>query len=162
MTLLIDFPAATQDYLNTIRQAHFPKHKWKDDAHLTLMYQIHLPQEIIIKRLESIEIPELNISSDGVKAFTFGTAIKIAGNELIPFQRQLKKLFQHKLSKKDLHPYKPHVTVQLDVTAFKAQKTQEQLSNELIPFATQALGISLWIKNRKEQTCIWKSYTSTP
>lgn len=158
MTLLVDFAPNTQSYFDELRKQYFPKHKLKDNAHLTLLYQIHLPKEQIIARLATIDIPELLFTAQHIHPFPYGNSIKIESEALISLHQTLKKLFKGKLTKRDLVKYRPHITVQLDVTAFKAQQTFAQLQETFQPITDTALGISLWEKNKKSSECVWKNY----
>lgn len=158
MTIQVDLPADAQIYFDHIRNKYFPKHKLKDQAHLTLIYQIHLPAETIINKLNTLSIAPLELNAEKVKAFAYGNAIAINSPEIKALQKSLKKLFNYKIAKRDHIKYKPHITVQLDVTAFKAQQTFEAINQEFKPFTFSSPGISLWKKDNKEHICLWKSY----
>lgn len=155
MTLLLEISPELHGYLEMLRTAHFPKHKLKDTAHITLLYHIHLPKEKIIEKLEQLDIHKFDIKADKVIAFDRGNAIGISGEHLSGLHHDLKKLFKGKLTRRDLVKFKPHATIQLNVSAFKAQNTLKTLQENFAPKAGQAIGLSLWDKDRKKRVQVW-------
>ena len=56
----------------------------------------------------------------------------------------MQKKFDNHLLKKDRKKFKPHVTIQNKVTAYKAFKTHEFLNETFKPFTLMATGFSCW------------------
>lgn len=158
MTLLLDISPAAQSFFDGIRTRFFPKHKLKDAAHITLIYQMYDHPQRIIRQLESIQQAKFNVAIGGIQTFPNGNAIRLDAPELLALQLTLKKMFFKKIIKKDLVKYKPHITVQLGVTQFKAQTTASILQEELPAYSFEATGLSLWKKDGKTSELVHRIY----
>ena len=156
MTLLLDIAPEAQLYFDHLRQEFFPKHQLRDTAHLTLLYQIHERPEKTIEKLQSINSQPFQISATGLLPYTTGNAIRMESEQLQALHRTLKQTFKGRISRRDLVRYRPHITVQLHVTAFKAQRTLEALHQSCKPFSFSAQGMSLWLKDKKQAEQLWQ------
>jgi 2'-5' RNA ligase len=156
MTLQLDIDWSAQSFFDELRNRYFPKHKLKDAAHITLLYQIHESQERIIQKLSTLDYTAFEIQTAHIVPFANGNAIRLESVVLQALHQELKTLFRGKTTKRDLIKYKPHVTIQLHVTAFKAQQTLNILQSSFENFTFRATGMSLWHKNHKSFEKVWE------
>jgi len=156
MTIQLDLDSVSFQYYDALRTQLFPKHKLKDHAHITLLYQIHLEEREIIKRLENFDFHEFAMSVKKIKNYDTGNAINFDHKEVRILQNKLKAVFKNKLAKKDYFPYSPHLTLQLNVTNFKAQQTYQNLVlQENYPPIT-VKGISVWNKDKAKHVMVYQ------
>ena len=154
MTLLLDIDPEAQAYFDNLRQQFFPKHKLRDNAHITLLYQIHEAPEKVMDKLSAITFPQFSIRATGILPFSTGNAVRLESEALLELHATLKKTFRGRISRRDLVRYHPHLTIQLHVTAFKAQRTLKDLEGVFVPFEFAARGMSLWVKDKQESAMV--------
>jgi 2'-5' RNA ligase len=154
MTLELNIDASSLEYFNALRKQFFPKHKLKDEAHITLLYQIHDQLDNIKSLLDNIQQAPFDITINTVQQFPNGNAIQLESHELLVLHQKLKKLFYKKTSRRDLVKYRPHITVQLGVTNFKAIQTHKLLCDTIKYKTIKAMGMTLWDKNNGAPTIL--------
>lgn len=155
MTLLLDIAPEAQAYFDDLRQQFFPRHQLRDSAHITLLYQIRDSPEKVISKLDAITVPGFNVSAAGLIPYPTGNAIRLESEALNELHHVLKKTFKGRITRRDLVKYRPHITVQLHVTAFKAQRTLKELKEVFLPFEFASRGMSLWRKEKKDSELLW-------
>lgn len=161
MTLQFDIDTTSFEYYNKLRNTFFPKHKLKDEAHITLLYQIHLEESEIIRRLSAFDFHTFDMKCKQVKNYATGNALNFEYKDARILHNKLKSIFKNKLTKKDYFPFTPHLTIQLNVTNFKAQQTHQQLIATFDFPAISVIGISLWDKDKAKHKCIYQKAFQT-
>ncbi len=143
VTLLLD--EVSQSFFDTQRKEYFPAFANFTNAHLTLFHC--LPnRDLVIETLSSKAKKTTTFSIDitsivNKKSFN---GYGISSKTLSALHTDLQNEFTDMLSKKDLKPIWPHITIQNKTTAYKAEKTFTLLQESFSPFTAHALGMSCW------------------
>ena len=74
-----------------------------------------------------------------------GVAFTLQSRKLLNLHKGLQQQFTKFLIRKDRQVLWPHITVQNQVTANKAQKLFEELNANFKPFTISAIGLSTWL-----------------
>ena len=144
VTLKID--EASQQYFSDLRKAHYPSHVNYIDAHLTLFHRLPSDKTIITDTLAPLNKYEpLPIEVTGIRNMGKGVAFTLKSRKLFQLHKGLQKRFTKFLISKDRQILWPHITVQNQVTANKAQKLYDELNTNFKPFTITAIGISTWL-----------------
>lgn len=144
ITLLFD--SKSQLFLENIKAAYSQSFYKKKPAHITFCYRLYEAQTdlaLVHSFLKSNTSFEVNIASPIL--FPKGNAIKIRGKALITLHQNMLKQFGLAVSSKDRGKYyNPHLTLQRNVTAFKAQKTHESLLEMTHEVSLKVIGLQFW------------------
>lgn len=81
----------------------------------------------------------------GIRNMGKGVAFTLKSRKLLSLHKDLQQQFTKFLIRKDRQVLWPHITVQNQVTANKAQKLYEQLNADFKPLIITAVGISTWL-----------------
>lgn len=143
ITLLLD--ETSQQFFEEKRKTFFPTHANFTTAHLTLFHC--LPNNaFIFEKVKAItkNTNTFKMQATGILHQKKFNAYEITSDKLLELHKILQNDFIKMLSKKDVKPLKPHITIQNKTTVYKAQKTNQLLVENFIAFETQAIGISCW------------------
>ncbi|KAA5532092.1 2'-5' RNA ligase family protein [Taibaiella lutea] len=143
VTLELDKESKT--YFNSMRKNYFPNHANYLDAHLTLFHHLPSNNHFIMDTLQGfIHKPCFRLTVSHLVNFEKGIAFNLHSEELKELHTAMQEAFDPFLKKHDKKPLWPHITIQNNVTAFKAQRTLEILQQDFQPFEVVATGISVW------------------
>jgi len=146
MIVTLALEETARSYFNNLRREHFPAHSNYLEAHLTLFYRLPSDEPAIGDILQSLG-PSVPLWLDVTDVVCFGTgvAFSLAGEPLLALHRQLQQAFDPWLIRQDRQPLRPHITIQNKVTAFKAQRLQQELKATFVPFPVRATGWATWL-----------------
>lgn len=135
----------SQEYFNTQRKLYFPKHLNFMDAHITLFHKLPSNEIIIDKTLERLSYRKsFSIDITEIKNIGTGVAYMVDAPCLMQIHKEMQDAFTTMLIGKDKMKLCPHITVQNNVTAHKADVLQKFLCETFIPFSVTAVGFSSW------------------
>ena len=144
VTLALD--AASQRHFDRLREAHFPPHRNKLAAHVTLFH--HLPgvelADVEAALTRSADRPAFAVEVTAVASLGGGVAFTLSSGELHAVRQELAAAWAPMLTRQDSRPYWPHVTVQNKVSAEAARALLAQLEASFTPWAIGARGLRLW------------------
>ncbi len=132
-------------HLDGLRRAHFPPHRNRLPAHLTLFH--HLPPGIgeeLDRRLrrETRGIPAPQARITGTMSLGGGVAIRVESAGLGEIRAGLADAFRGMLVPQDSAGWRPHVTIQNKVTPAIARATQTLLEDEIRPRPLAIAGLA--------------------
>lgn len=143
MIVTLQLGEKAKSFFNPLRKQFFPGHINYLDAHLTLFYSLPSNEPQISMLLESFSNrKEMELYVSGIENFGKGVAYTINSTALQTLHLTLQEKISHFLKGKDLDPLKPHITVQNNVTAYKAKLLYEKLFSGFSPFMITATGFS--------------------
>lgn len=113
-------------------------------AHLTYFHAAP-NTEMFLDALKKIaSTPPILMETAAVLPFTNGMAYAANNEYLQHFHALLQQNFSNDLSGKDKKIWKPHITIQNKVTAFRAHKNYQELSLNFEPFSFRVEGFSIY------------------
>lgn len=141
------FGPADHDWLNGLRQAHFPPARNVIDAHLTLFH--HLPPSIegeLMRRMaaETRGRPAPAARVTGLRNLGGGTALGIASEGLVAIRATLADAFADMLVPQDRAGWRPHVTIQNKVTPAEAKALQASIGPAFDGRPVRIAGLATW------------------
>lgn len=137
---------SSQLFFDKLRTTHFPKHINYLKAHCTLFHKLPSSEALMTETLiETARRPSITMNISGIHNIGNGVIYKIDSTELLSVHQSLQRSFAAWLINQDRQSYKPHITIQNKVTAFKAAALYNELSKEFEPFTIKAVGISAWL-----------------
>lgn len=80
----------------------------------------------------------------GVYKLGNGVAYRVESPLLVQLHRRLQQLWQPQLTRQDLQPLRPHVTIQNKVPPAEAERLFAQLAPGFKPFSAWGTGLTLW------------------
>lgn len=146
MIITLELEETASTYFNNLRREHFPAHSNYLEAHLTLFHKLPSDEPAIADILQNLQPREpLWLGVDDVICFGNGVAFSLTSDRLLALHAQLQQAFDPWLIRQDRLPLRPHITIQNKVTAFKAQRLQQELKANFVPFPVRARGWSAWL-----------------
>ena len=143
ITVRIEDPA--QSFFDEKRNAYFPRHCNYVPAHLTFFHAAPNNISFIDSLKEAANQPENMLEANAVMPFENGMAYAVQNEHLQALHADLQEKFIDQLSGKDKKIWKPHITIQNKVTAFKALKTYKELSGNFKPYSFKAEGFNGYV-----------------
>jgi hypothetical protein len=147
VTLRMD--EASFSYFDAMRREHFPPHRNKIPAHITLFHA--LPGEEItsvttIMHAHAREARPFAMETCGIWLLNGGgVAYLIESPEAVALHASLQKIWYDRLKPQDKQRgLKPHVTVQNREAPETAKSLYRKLTEEFAPRTIVALGMDLW------------------
>ena len=135
------FDPADQQWLNALRQTHFPPERNQLPAHLTLFH--HLPPSLeqeLRHRLATIARQSRPAAQTaGIVNLGRGVAIAIDSPDLKAIRSDLADAFGGALTPQDAAGWRPHVTIQNKVAPHEAKALQAMLTQD---FRRRRVGIA--------------------
>jgi 2'-5' RNA ligase len=134
-------------WFDDLRRAHFPSHRNRAPAHLTLFHA--LPGEQAPAILETLEGAcrrrrPLRLEVRGPWSLGRGVAYRLASSDLDTLRSDLANAFQAWLTAQDRAPFRPHITIQNKAEPADARALLERLQMEFEPFDILAEGLLVW------------------
>jgi 2'-5' RNA ligase len=144
LILTLQLDQLTQAFYENLRRHYFPPHRNLIPAHVTLFHQ--LPDEPDTHRTLS-ELAEntalFDFTEPQARSIGRGVAVFLRAEAAIELHAALSARLDAHLIAQDRQRFQPHIVVQNKVDAETAQRTLQQLCDEVFP-APHALGLSLW------------------
>ena len=134
-------------WFEDLRQSHFPRHRNKVPAHLTLFHALPGENEReVVQTLKAACLSRrpLPVNVVGPWSLGRGVAYRLASPELESLRRELAEAFSPWLTRQDQASYRPHITVQNKAEPAEARELLEHLQLEFEPFEIFAEGLLLW------------------
>lgn len=135
------------DWFQDLRQTHFPPHRNRIPAHLTLFHALPGDQEqAVIRTLEAVchKRSPVTVAVRGPWSLGRGVAYRLSSPGLEAIRSDLVTAFRPWLTRQDQAPFRPHITVQNKVEPAEAARLLETLQQEFEPFDIQVEGLLLW------------------
>ena len=145
VTLQLD--AASHDYFDGLRAAHFPAAINHLKAHVTLFHNLPGAEErAILESLarEAARRAPFALKVAGLMKLGRGTAFRLESEALLSLRASLAAAFDPWLTRQDREKFRPHVTVQNKVSPAQAGALFDHLSDRFSPFEAVAEGLQLW------------------
>jgi 2'-5' RNA ligase len=145
LTLEMDGESFAQ--LDQLRRRHYPPERNLVPAHATLFHR--LPGEhareirALLARVAAGRKP-MDVAVAGVKAMERGVAVLLHSPQLFALRDELAAEWWPWLSPEDRSGFQPHVTIQNNVSAGEALRTQKSVAAELRLSRIRGLGLHLW------------------
>jgi len=134
-------------WFEDLRQSHFPRHRNKVSAHLTLFHALPGEQERAVaqtlKEACHLRRPfQLDVRSPW--SLGRGVAYRLGSPDLERLRHELAETFSPWLTRQDQAPFRPHITIQNKAEPGEARLLLEHLQLEFEPFQIYAEGLLLW------------------
>lgn len=142
MQITLLFEEAITEQLDKIRKTYYPKHLNKSEAHLTVIYKLDETLVEIIDAIKDYLVNTINfyVAITHVQCNAKGNQVNISSNELLALHEDITNLIGVHLFRKDKLPFVPHITIQHGVTAYKAQRSTQEIANYLPKPPYKAIG----------------------
>jgi hypothetical protein len=146
LTLALD--AATQGWLEALRQAHFPPERNLVPAHVTLFHE--LPGERLRDIVDTLArccaaMPaDVPVRLGPPRFLGRGVALEVAAPAVAALRGRLAETWRDVLTAQDAQPWRPHATVQNKVAPQVARALHAALTATLAPREAAAEGLLLW------------------
>ena len=142
-----DLDAGAFAWFEDLRQSHFPPHRNKVPAHLTLFHALpgeheHTVAQTLKAACQSRGPLRLNVR--GPWSLGRGVAYRLASHDLERLHRELAEAFSSWLTRQDQASFRPHITIQNKAEPDEARVLLEHLQMEFEPFDVFADGLLLW------------------
>ncbi len=145
LIITLKLEEAAQSFFEEKRSFYFPRHCNYVPAHCTFFHGAPNQPEFIESLKKFAGQPEMVIETTGVLPFANGIAYSLSNSYLEEAHAQLQEKFSNHLSGKDKKIWKPHITVQNKVTAFKAESSFKKLAENFVPFNFKAEGFNGYV-----------------
>ena len=133
-------------WLQELRRTHYPAHRNRVPAHLTLFRQLPPSAEAeVARRLAACAAaPPPRAEVAGVMDLGDGTALRVESDALEDIRADLRLSLQGLLTAQDQGPWTPHVTIQNKVEPRVARRLQQQLGATIERRPLAVRGLALW------------------
>ena len=129
-------PQDIQAWAEGLRRAHYPAHRNKLHAHVTMFHSFapSLFEELkdYLPRIAADFAPPRG-SVAGVMDLGKGTAIALQSEELLEIRALIAEHFHAALTAQDLYEPRPHITIQNKVSKQEARALQAELRAQIEP-----------------------------
>lgn len=153
-------PSDILAWADGLRRAHYPAHRNKLEAHVTLFHAFapSLREELrgVLARMAR-EYGPPRACLDGIMPLGGGTALAIECPGMLAIRERIAEHFHGALTAQDSHPPRLHITIQNKVTAKEARALQQDLAAMLQPrkFAFRGLEMHLYRETHWEPQGRW-------
>lgn len=144
LILTLAMEASSQERFNRLRRAHFPRHRNYLDAHLTLFHRLPASDEVRTAILHFTRSTAFELEAEAVWNMGNGVAIGIRSAALISLHAAMQQTLDPWLIPYDRRVLWPHITIQNNVSVFKAQQLYDSLQQDFQPFSFKATGFYTW------------------
>ena len=134
-------------WFDDLRRTHFPPHRNRVPAHLTLFHALPGDEEPAIAAWVKAACQRrapMKLDVRGPWSIGRGVAYRLASAELDDFRQELVNAFRPWLTAQDQAPFRPHITIQNKVEPAAARHLLEHLQQEFEPFDIVAQGVQVW------------------
>jgi hypothetical protein len=144
-----ELPPEILSWADGLRRAHYPAHRNKLEAHVTLFHSFAPSLREELRRLLSQVAGEHAApaaSLNGIMNLDSGTALSIESPGLLAIRERIAEHFHGALTAQDTHAPRLHITIQNKVSRQEAAKLQNDLALWLHPrkFTFRGLGLHLY------------------
>ena len=134
-------------WFEDLRQAHFPAHRNRVPAHLTLFHALPGEHEAVVA--ETLEAAcrrhrPMRVDVRGPWSIGRGVAYRLASPELERLRSEVADVLAAWLTPQDRAPFRPHVTIQNKADPDDARRLLERLQLEFEPFDMVAEALLVW------------------
>lgn len=147
LVVTLGLDAAAQTYFDGLRREHFPAHRLRVGAHLTLFHALPAGLEEEARRAlahtAATRLP-LGLEVTGLVPLGRGVAYRLRSDVLVAAHRDLQRRWEAQLTPQDRQPLRPHVTVQNKVSPEHARHTLAVLEQGFAPFTATGVRLRLW------------------
>lgn len=145
LIITLELEAVHQQWFNALRQAHYPSHSNYLAAHITLFHRLPANEPAVIAAIPAFaQRPPLSLQVQQVSNMGKGVAYSLVSDELQQLHAAMQQTFTPWLTRQDKKTLWPHITIQNNVTAYKAHLLHQQLQQDFTPFTVQATAIRTW------------------
>ncbi len=134
-------------WFEDLRQAHFPRHRNRVPAHLTLFHALPGEEEAMIAETLTALCGRRRPMRLDVRGPWFigrGVAYRLASPELEQLRGEAAGAFSDWLTPQDRAPFRPHITIQNKADPADARRLLERLQLEFEAFDVVAEGLLVW------------------
>ena len=134
-------------WFDDLRQTHFPRHRNKVPAHVTLFHKLpgeHEHEVALTLQAACREREPIPVEVRGPWSLGRGVAYRLASPGLERLREDLLQGFSPWLTPQDRASFRPHITVQNKVELEEARVLLEKLQLEFEPFDILIEGLLLW------------------
>lgn len=134
-------------WFDDLRQSHFPRHRNRVPAHLTLFHALPGQHErAILETLKAACQDRRPFVLDVRCPWSLGrgVAYRLGSPDLDDLHKEFAETFSPWLTRQDQAPFRPHITIQNKVEPDEARQLLEHLQLEFEPFQIFAEGLLLW------------------
>lgn len=134
-------------WFEDLRQSHFPRHRNKVPAHLTLFHALPGEHERAVAQTLKAACQRrraVRLDVRGPWSLGRGVAYRLASPDLERLRNELAVAFSPWLTRQDQAPFRPHITIQNKAEPDEARQLLEHLQMEFEPFPISAEGLLLW------------------
>jgi hypothetical protein len=155
-----DLPPDILAWADSLRRAHYPAHRNKLEAHVTLFHSFapSLREELrgVLARMAGEYAPP-EAQLNGIMRLGGGTALAIESPGMLLIREHIAEHFHGALTAQDSHAPRLHITIQNKVSRQEAKTLQQELSAMLQPrkFAFRGLGLHLYRETHWEALGRW-------
>jgi hypothetical protein len=155
-----ELPPEIFGWADGLRRAHYPAHRNKLEAHVTLFHSFapSLREELrgVLSRTAGEYAPPPALL-DGIMKLGGGTALAIESPGMLAIREQIAEHFHGALTAQDAHPPRLHITIQNKVSRQEASGLQKDLALLLQPreFTFRGLGLHLYRETHWEALGRW-------
>jgi hypothetical protein len=146
LTLALD--AASQAWLEALRQAHFPPERNLVPAHVTLFHALPGDAEAavgaLLRRQCATMAEAVPVRLGPPRLLGRGVALAVTAPEVAALRTRLATAWRDRLTRQDAQGWRPHATVQNKVSPEAARALHAALSATLPPREARAEGVLLW------------------
>ena len=140
------FAPGDDGWLQELRSAHYPAHRNRVPAHLTLFR--HLPPGVageLTRRLSAhTAVPPPRAILTGVIDLGEGTALRVESDELEDMRADLADALHGLVVPQDQGAWRPHITIQNKVDPRDARRLQRALSATFRPRPLAIRALATW------------------
>jgi hypothetical protein len=141
-----ELPPDLRSWTEQLRRAHYPAHRNRVPAHVTLFHALPPScEEELRDALADVSRQHAPVSArlEGSMALGRGTALAIVSPTMLTLRAGLARRFERLLTPQDAHEPRLHVTVQNKVSANGAKRLQAELSRTVEPRDFRFPGLAL-------------------
>lgn len=155
-----ELPPDILAFTDALRRAHYPPHRNKLAAHVTLFHSFapSLREELrgVLARMAGEYLPP-SARLDGIMRLGGGTALAIESAAMLAIHERIADHFHGALTAQDSRPPRLHITIQNKVSRQEAGDLQRRLRATLQPrkFAFRGLGLHLYRETHWEPLGRW-------
>lgn len=145
--LTLELDGESFSKLNELRRRHYPPERNVVPAHVTLFHRLPGDRGREIKallKLVSGEQRAIDIPPGEVKGLERGVALFLRSPRLQALRDRLASEWEPWLTDQDRVGFRPHVTIQNNVTDEEARKTQRTIAATFRPPPMRGVGLHLW------------------
>ena len=146
-TLIVTAEIAPCDlhWLDQLRQRHYPAHRNRLQAHLTIFHALPPSSEAtarsVLPRFSSERAPRASI--EGLLDLGGGVAFRVVSSDLDRIRGELAEYLHGLLGLQESMGWRPHVTIQNKVSPKEARKLRKDLERGFQPRALAISGLGL-------------------